>query len=101
MTEAEFRALVKERMVRKHSWTVLLDCSSNTPMPSGLIGAADLLFGAPGPAVVFLETKAPGKKRTPAQVAWFKKLEPYLCDHIRYVCTDNWDDWSDAVSDLM
>jgi hypothetical protein len=100
MTEAEFREHVKREM-HWHGWRVLLDFSDRHKMPAGLIGAPDILFVTMSNVLVWFEAKAPGKKRTPAQVAWFKKLEPYLCDHIRYVCTDNWDDWSDAVSDLM
>ena len=100
VTEADFRALVKAEMAQ-HGWVCLLDLSSKRRMPAGLTGAPDLLFVTPGLVLVWLEAKAPGKKRRPAQMEWASKVQPYLCYHHRYVCTDSLAEWLMAVSDLL
>lgn len=100
MTEADFRALVKALMTQ-HGWVTLLDLSSRRRMPAGLAGAPDLLFVTPGLVLVWLEAKAPGKKRRPGQLEWYAKIKPFLCKHHRYVCTDSLSEWLDAISDLI
>ena len=39
--------------------------------------------------LLFVELKRPGGVRRPAQVKFFKMIEPYLCSWLRYVCASD------------
>ena len=100
MTEAEFRALVKDRMTDA-GWTVLLDLSDRRRSPPGAKGAPDILFVTHQDILVWFEAKAPGKKRRADQLAWHEKVQPHLRTWHRYVVAATWEEWLDAIHDLL
>jgi len=107
MTEAEFRAFVKETVVERCGWIVVADFSDRRRMPSGLTGVPDLLFGVPAhdgrstPILIWFEAKSPTGKRTESQMEWFEMNRPLFCYSNRYIVASSWLEFYIAVEDLL